>query len=221
MDMDFAVSGPLVRRSRLLSGSCPSARTFAPRFLQTPPRGDSPCALLTLHLHQVGWRTFTSKLLSMPGTQRSRCRGIGDRCKVGRSAGMITVRRDAVRTQGRAPKGGRNQRDRKAVGSSSRLEARFPSRRGCQMRHFAGEWFARPQRHVPYSTLAIRSGNQYGLGFRYTQVLGRGIPLNASLELAGRIRHDHKASQSRARQFQTKIERLIEPTQHRARHLVG
>ena len=36
---------------------------------------------------------------------------------------MITVRRDAVRTQGRAPKGGRNQRDRKAVGSSSLLEA--------------------------------------------------------------------------------------------------
>jgi hypothetical protein len=33
---------------------------------------------------------------------------------------MITVRRDAVRTQGRAPKGGRNQRDREPVGSSSR-----------------------------------------------------------------------------------------------------
>ena len=54
MDMDFAVSGPLVRRSRLVPGSCSSTRTFAPRFLQTPPRGDSPCALLTLHLHQVG-----------------------------------------------------------------------------------------------------------------------------------------------------------------------
>jgi hypothetical protein len=34
---------------------------------------------------------------------------------------MITVRRDAVRTQGRAPKGGGDQRDREAVGSSSRL----------------------------------------------------------------------------------------------------
>jgi hypothetical protein len=45
---------PLVRRSRLISGSCPSTRTFAPRFLQTPPRGDSPCASLTLHPHQVG-----------------------------------------------------------------------------------------------------------------------------------------------------------------------
>src|SRR5262249_18838500 len=49
---------------------------------------------------------------------------------------MITVRRDAVRTQGRAPKGGGDQRDHEAVGSSSQLEARFQSRRGCQMRHF-------------------------------------------------------------------------------------
>src|SRR3972149_312589 len=54
MDMDFAVSRPLVPRSRLVPGSCPSTRAFAPRFLQTPPRGDSPCALLILHLHQVG-----------------------------------------------------------------------------------------------------------------------------------------------------------------------
>ena len=30
---------------------------------------------LGLHLHQVGQRTFTSKLLSMPSTQRSRWRG--------------------------------------------------------------------------------------------------------------------------------------------------
>jgi hypothetical protein len=52
--MDFATRRPLVQRSRLISGSCPSTRTFAPRFLQTPPRGDSPCASLTLHLHQVG-----------------------------------------------------------------------------------------------------------------------------------------------------------------------
>src|SRR5260370_42197273 len=45
MDMDFAVSCPLVRRSRLVSGSCPSTRTFARRFLQTSPRGDSPCVV--------------------------------------------------------------------------------------------------------------------------------------------------------------------------------
>src|SRR5204862_5609270 len=54
MEMDFATRCPLVRRLRLVSGSCSSARTFASRFLQTPPRGDSPCASLTLHLHQVG-----------------------------------------------------------------------------------------------------------------------------------------------------------------------
>jgi len=41
MDVDFAIMCWLVRRSRLESGSCPSARVFAPRFLQTPPRGDA------------------------------------------------------------------------------------------------------------------------------------------------------------------------------------
>ena len=41
MDMGFAVSCLLARRSRLKSGSCPSARAFAPRFLQTPPHDDA------------------------------------------------------------------------------------------------------------------------------------------------------------------------------------
>src|SRR5664280_784334 len=72
MDMDFAVRCPLVRRWRLVSGSCPSTRTFVPCFLQTPPRGGSPCIITRPYLHQVGQRTFTSKLLSMPSTQRSR-----------------------------------------------------------------------------------------------------------------------------------------------------
>src|SRR5580700_11554821 len=45
MDMDFAVRGPLVRHSRLLPDFCPSTRTFAIRFLQTSPRGDSPCVV--------------------------------------------------------------------------------------------------------------------------------------------------------------------------------
>ena len=76
MNMDFASRCPLVRRWRLISGFCPSARTFAPRFLQTPPCDGSPCASLSLHLRQVEKRTFTSKLLNMPGTQRSRFRGI-------------------------------------------------------------------------------------------------------------------------------------------------
>jgi hypothetical protein len=39
---DFAVACPLVPTvPHLLSGSCPSPRTFAPRCLQTPPRGDA------------------------------------------------------------------------------------------------------------------------------------------------------------------------------------
>src|SRR6266852_4962411 len=72
MDTDFAVRCPLVRHGRLLFGFCPSTRTFVPCFLQTPPRGGSPCIITSPFLHQVGQRTFTSKLLSMPSTQRSR-----------------------------------------------------------------------------------------------------------------------------------------------------
>src|SRR5712691_11006528 len=72
MDMDFAVSCPLVRRWRLVSGFCSSTRTFVPCFLQAPPRGGSPCIITRPYLHQVGQRTFTSKLLSMPSTHRHR-----------------------------------------------------------------------------------------------------------------------------------------------------
>ena len=32
-------------RWRLVSGFCPSTRTFVPCFLQTPPRGGSPCII--------------------------------------------------------------------------------------------------------------------------------------------------------------------------------
>ena len=55
MDMDFA-SQLLARPTKpaLISGFCSSGRGFAPRFLQTPPRRGCPCALLILHLHQVG-----------------------------------------------------------------------------------------------------------------------------------------------------------------------
>src|SRR6516164_3165370 len=49
------------------------------------------------------FRPVATRRPAITGIELSRCRGIGDRCKVGRSAGMITVRRDAVRTQGRAP----------------------------------------------------------------------------------------------------------------------
>jgi hypothetical protein len=75
MDMDFAVSRPLVRYGRLLFGFCPSTRTFVPCFLQTPPHGGSPCIITSPFLHQDGQRTFTSWLLNMPSTRRSRWRG--------------------------------------------------------------------------------------------------------------------------------------------------
>src|SRR3954447_24070616 len=54
MDMDFAVSCPLVRRWRLVSGSCPSTRTFDPCFFQTPPRGGGPC-IITRPSPPSGW----------------------------------------------------------------------------------------------------------------------------------------------------------------------
>src|SRR5713226_5195220 len=39
---DFVVACPLVPNvPHLVSGSCSSPRTFAPRFLQTPPHGDA------------------------------------------------------------------------------------------------------------------------------------------------------------------------------------
>ena len=43
MELGFAITGPLARRSRLLFGFCPSARSprRPPRFLQTPPHGDA------------------------------------------------------------------------------------------------------------------------------------------------------------------------------------
>src|SRR5215467_7553189 len=54
MDTDFAVSCPLVRRWRLVSGSCPSTRTFDPCFFQTPPRGGGPC-IITRPSPPSGW----------------------------------------------------------------------------------------------------------------------------------------------------------------------
>src|SRR6516164_6390446 len=54
MDMDLAVSCPLVRRWRLVSGFCPSTRTFDPCFFRTPPRGGSPC-IITRPSPPSGW----------------------------------------------------------------------------------------------------------------------------------------------------------------------
>jgi hypothetical protein len=54
MDTDFAVRCPLFRRLRLISGFCPSTRMFDPCFLQTPPRGGSPC-IITRPSPPSGW----------------------------------------------------------------------------------------------------------------------------------------------------------------------
>src|SRR5438046_4886611 len=45
MDMDFAVRCQLVRHWRLIFDFCSSTRTFDRCFLQTPPRGGSPCII--------------------------------------------------------------------------------------------------------------------------------------------------------------------------------
>src|SRR5213592_118694 len=65
MDMGFAVTCPL---ARLLSGSCSSARIFAPRFFQAPPRGECYFTL-ALRYH------FTSITLSK-GLSPSSCRNM-------------------------------------------------------------------------------------------------------------------------------------------------
>ena len=49
------------------------ATTVAPRFLQTPPRGGSPCASPALHLHQVVQGTCTPRLSNMLGTPTIKC----------------------------------------------------------------------------------------------------------------------------------------------------
>ena len=41
MDMGFAIIGSLAPTVGLVSGSCSSARVFAPRFFPAPPRGES------------------------------------------------------------------------------------------------------------------------------------------------------------------------------------
>ena len=69
MDMDFATSRLLVRRSCLISGFCSSARTFVRRFFQTSFRIDA----LALHYPSPpsGWgKTCTSELSYMLGTRQ-------------------------------------------------------------------------------------------------------------------------------------------------------
>jgi hypothetical protein len=67
MDMDFAITSSLVRRSCLISGFCSSPHAFARRFLRTP----FYIGALTLRYPSPpsGWgKTFTSELSYMLGT---------------------------------------------------------------------------------------------------------------------------------------------------------
>jgi len=78
MDMDFAITCSLVRRSRLISVFCSSARAFARRFLQTSPHGFA--LALRYPSPPSGWgKICTSKLSYMLGTHeapRRKRRGI-------------------------------------------------------------------------------------------------------------------------------------------------
>ena len=72
MDVGFAIICPLARHRRppikfLFIGSRVSST-----LLSYPASRLGPCASLTLHLRQVGQRTFTSKLSNMLGTQMQR-----------------------------------------------------------------------------------------------------------------------------------------------------
>jgi len=68
MDADFALQRRLVQHS----APHPVLVHRAALLLHASFRLASrlpPCASLTLHLHQVGWKTFTSELSSMLGTR--------------------------------------------------------------------------------------------------------------------------------------------------------
>jgi len=67
MDVGFAITSRSARHRRPQIQFLSSARVFAPRFFQTSPRG-SPCASLTLHLHQVA-RGLSPQLSDMLGTE--------------------------------------------------------------------------------------------------------------------------------------------------------
>ena len=111
MDMGFAVISPLARRRR------PRIRflSIGSRLCYTLPSDHAsrrrPCASLDLHLHQVGQRTFTSKLSNMLGTLKKGPmgvmgpgkRGVGgmrltmeNRCLRGRDASFSEPRHPSV-----------------------------------------------------------------------------------------------------------------------------
>ena len=67
MDMDFAMQGLLVPPARLIEFLFIDSHVCS-TLLSDLASQRRPCASLALHLHQVGQKTFTSKLLDMPST---------------------------------------------------------------------------------------------------------------------------------------------------------
>src|SRR5271168_3937393 len=75
MDMDFAVTCPLVRHRMPQIRFLYIGSYVCSTLLSDPASRRSPCASLSLHLHQVVKRTFTFELSNMLGTQRKRGSG--------------------------------------------------------------------------------------------------------------------------------------------------
>jgi hypothetical protein len=79
MDMDFAVTCPLVRHRMPLIRFLYIGSRLCSTLLSDPPSPERPCVSLGLHLHQVVQGTFTLELSNMLGTHelpRSKLRGI-------------------------------------------------------------------------------------------------------------------------------------------------
>jgi hypothetical protein len=72
MDMDFAVTSQLVRPRMPLIRFLFIGPYVCSTLLSDPASRRRPCALLSLHLHQVVKRTFTFELSNMLGTHRDR-----------------------------------------------------------------------------------------------------------------------------------------------------
>jgi hypothetical protein len=74
MDTDFAISGSLVRRRRPQIQFLSIGSRVCSTLLSDLASRLSPCASLSLRLHQAVKRTFTSKLSNMLGTPQKRAR---------------------------------------------------------------------------------------------------------------------------------------------------
>jgi hypothetical protein len=75
MDVDFAVTCPLVRPGLPHIRFLFVRSRFCSTLLSDPASRRRPCASLALHLHQVVQGTCTPQLSNMLGTQVSRSRG--------------------------------------------------------------------------------------------------------------------------------------------------